>query len=60
MKMFKVPLGESNIEWEKETEESLYDRLAYNIHMPQVISMLKYSYDDDDDDDWLAYYTHMP
>ena len=35
--MFKVPLGESNIEWEKETEESLYDRLAYNIHMPQVI-----------------------
>ena len=36
MKIFKVPLGESNIEWEKETEESLYDRLAYNIHMPQV------------------------
>jgi len=32
---YKVPLGESNIEWEKETEESLYDRLAYNIHMPQ-------------------------
>ena len=41
---FKVPLAESNIEWEKETEESLYDRLAYNIHMPQVIFMLKKTY----------------
>ena len=29
-------MAESNIDWEKETEESLYDRLAYNIHMPQV------------------------
>ena len=27
-------MAESNIDWEKETEESLYDRLAYNIHMP--------------------------
>ena len=42
--MFKVPLAESNIEWEKETEESLYDRLAYNIHMPQVIFMLENIY----------------
>jgi len=32
---YKVPLAESNIDWEKETEETLYDRLAYNIHMPQ-------------------------
>jgi len=32
---YKVPLAESNIDWEKETEDSLYDRLAYNIHMPQ-------------------------
>ena len=37
-------MAESNIEWEKETEESLYDRLAYNIHMPQVIFILKIIY----------------
>ena len=28
----------------------MYDRLAYNIHMPQVIFVLQFSYDDDDDD----------
>ena len=41
-------MAESNIDWEKETEESLYDRLAYNIHMPQVIFVVQFSYDDDD------------